>query len=180
MLHCRSWMSRTTSCFQQHTWTLFASHYVISLERYFFQAGKPPGLRLDRTALLFTSLRPSLTWCGRIENTWLWSCRWSQGSRRATIAGRRKESIYSVESCCCSFFRLPSSLSCSRLSHNWHDLHCCHDDDANLWQKTQFCVIWQVSWKQGWFLSLYDHVQSFWLHLIYFYWYHICSVIWLV
>ena len=95
MLHCRSWMSRTTSCFQQHTWTLFASHYVISLERYFFQAGKPPGLRLDRTALLFTSLRPSLTWCGRIENTWLWSCRWSQGSRRATIAGRRKESIYS-------------------------------------------------------------------------------------
>ena len=99
----------------------FASHYVISLERSFFQAGKPPGLRLDRTALLFTSLRPSLTWCGRIENTWLWSCRWSQGSRRATIAGRRKESIYSVESCCCSFFRLPSSLSCSsRLSHNWH------------------------------------------------------------
>lgn len=103
-----------------HTWTLFASHYVISLERSFFQAGKPPGLRLDRTALLFTSLRPLLTWCGRIENTWLWSCRWSQGSRRATIAGRRKESIYSVESCCCSFFRLPSSLSCSRLSHNWH------------------------------------------------------------
>ena len=41
--------------------TLFASHYVILLERPFFQAGKPPGLRLDRTALLFTSLRPSLT-----------------------------------------------------------------------------------------------------------------------
>ena len=100
----------------------FASHYVISLERSFFQAGKPPGLRLDRTALLFTSLRPSLTWCGRIENIRGYEVvdEARALAALATIAGRRKESIYSVESCCCSFFRLPSSLSCSQLSHNWH------------------------------------------------------------